>query len=100
MLSLGEVGKLLGAKWKELNDEEKKVCMLCLLGPRPPICGSLTLFAFSHISNKPLNITRAEEKSAYEVSATTSSTITLTVYVKGKKGAGSGDGEDNDEDDE
>jgi hypothetical protein len=22
---LGEVGKLLGAKWKELDDEEKKV---------------------------------------------------------------------------
>lgn len=25
-LSPGEVGKLLGAKWKELDDEEKKVC--------------------------------------------------------------------------
>lgn len=23
----GEVGKLLGAKWKELDDEEKKVCL-------------------------------------------------------------------------
>jgi len=26
MFSPGEVGKLLGAKWKELDDEEKKVC--------------------------------------------------------------------------
>ncbi len=23
----GEIGKLLGAKWKELDDEEKKVCI-------------------------------------------------------------------------
>lgn len=27
----GEVGKLLGAKWKELDDDEKKVsCCVCL----------------------------------------------------------------------
>jgi len=25
----GEVGKLLGAKWKELDEDEKKVCLLC-----------------------------------------------------------------------
>lgn len=25
----GEVGKLLGAKWKELDDDEKKVCLGC-----------------------------------------------------------------------
>ena len=24
----GEIGKLLGAKWKELDDDEKKVCAL------------------------------------------------------------------------
>ena len=24
----GEIGKLLGAKWKELDDEEKKVCFV------------------------------------------------------------------------
>lgn len=27
LYSLGEVGKLLGAKWKELDDEEKKVSL-------------------------------------------------------------------------
>jgi len=27
----GEVGKLLGAKWKEMSDEEKKVSFLSLL---------------------------------------------------------------------
>jgi hypothetical protein len=25
----GEVGKLLGAKWKELDEDEKKVCLSC-----------------------------------------------------------------------
>jgi hypothetical protein len=26
LLSIGEIGKLLGAKWKEMDDEDKKVC--------------------------------------------------------------------------
>lgn len=29
--SFGEVGKLLGAKWKEMSDAEKKVCPFLLL---------------------------------------------------------------------
>ena len=29
-LVLGEIGKLLGAKWKELDDSEKKVSVVCL----------------------------------------------------------------------
>ena len=28
--STGEIGKLLGAKWKELDDSEKKVSVVCL----------------------------------------------------------------------
>jgi hypothetical protein len=35
----GEVGKLLGAKWKELDDEEKKVCV-----PIPEIHSILNCF--------------------------------------------------------
>jgi hypothetical protein len=27
----GEVGKLLGAKWKELDEEEKKVCVILIV---------------------------------------------------------------------
>jgi hypothetical protein len=27
--SVGEVGKLLGAKWKEMDEDEKKVCIMC-----------------------------------------------------------------------
>jgi hypothetical protein len=29
--SFGEVGKLLGAKWKEMSDAEKKVCIYLFL---------------------------------------------------------------------
>lgn len=39
----GEVGKLLGAKWKELDDEEKKVCAYTLtFGYLANTCSSLT----------------------------------------------------------
>lgn len=33
---IGEIGKLLGAKWKELDDDEKKVCSSCTVG----VCGT------------------------------------------------------------
>jgi hypothetical protein len=44
---IGEVGKLLGAKWKELSDEEKKVCSLSLVALNlcPPC--SCMMFCFN-----------------------------------------------------
>ena len=36
---VGELGKLLGTKWKELDEEEKKVCTAYI------VCYALTLTA-------------------------------------------------------
>lgn len=83
----GEVGKLLGAKWKELDDEEKKVglapCVLlytfpwhtravtcaCIQGPVlsclfffPPSSPMLIDFLNSPISNRPRGTNRALNK--------------------------------------
>lgn len=40
-LVLGELGKLLGAKWKELDESEKKVSVALAVGARHHVCESL-----------------------------------------------------------
>lgn len=55
--SSGEVGKLLGAKWKELDDGEKKVRMLVVLYVFPV----LTRLEFSRTRTKR-RLTRAAQK--------------------------------------
>jgi hypothetical protein len=64
--SFGEIGKLLGAKWKELSDEEKKVGFL---PSRPESPRSYSPFQ-PYIEQAASDKTRAEsEKAAYNVSA-------------------------------
>ncbi|KAF8737281.1 hypothetical protein AX14_013133 [Amanita brunnescens Koide BX004] len=68
----GEVGKLLGAKWKELDDEEKK----------------------PYVERAAQDKNRAEqEKAAYEDKGTTKKRSAAAAEA-------SGDGEDEDEDEE
>ncbi|KAJ7682888.1 high mobility group box domain-containing protein [Mycena rosella] len=78
----GEVGKLLGAKWKELDDEEKK----------------------PYVDQAAKDKTRAEdEKNAYEVSLGVGRSkevpLTKTRRQSGKKSAPASGGEEDDEED-
>jgi hypothetical protein len=60
----GEVGKLLGAKWKELDEEEKKV------RPHPSLVSSIqsNRSIQPYIDQAAKDKTRAEEeKAAYDV---------------------------------
>ena len=66
--STGEIGKLLGAKWKELDDEEKKVC-----APRHSGAGTQQLTdvcaSQPYLDQALADKARAEqEKSEYDVS--------------------------------
>lgn len=55
--TIGEVGKLLGAKWKELDDEEKKV----RISPHHRHCPILTRI-YSHMSSRLLKIRQEQRR--------------------------------------
>ena len=102
LIGAGEVGKLLGAKWKELDDDEKKV-RRCATSE----CDRGSMIGGSRISSK-LRRTRHERRRKSRrmrcvcLCMRSWTQLTLVSYLQGKKdkGAGSGDGEDNEEDDE
>lgn len=62
--AIGEIGKLLGAKWKELDDDEKKVYQLYLV----VICVSNNCVSQPYLDQAAADKSRAEEeKNAYDV---------------------------------
>lgn len=74
---IGEIGKLLGAKWKELDDDEKKVCMLYLVD----ICG-LTALLQPYLDQAQADKARAEEeKNAYDVRTRFPCGLTPVAYL-------------------
>ena len=57
--ALGEIGKLLGAKWKELDDSEKKVRRISLsLSLSSLANGVVVIFAFASLTSNRLHATR------------------------------------------
>jgi len=96
----GEVGKLLGAKWKELDDEEKKVRLSTRL-PRPT---HLIASPSSLISNKLPKTRHAQKKkrllTMYVPHSPSFDLVLISSSQSGKKGVASDGDKDEDEDEE
>jgi hypothetical protein len=94
-LFLGEVGKLLGAKWKELDDGEKAVRLFC----SHYLITVLTFCPQPYLKMAEKDKERAEnEKAGFDVSLFNPFTTSAVTYTSLQKKGGASGGDDEDDD--